>query len=497
MSGEIGLFQIQQFLLKEQNRELPLAEIKSICEKFSSCADKTYLNLEDFEAALTSEMNTAFEPSKIYNYQDMTHPMSHYWISSSHNTYLVGDQLKSESSTEMYITALREGYRCLEIDIWDGVTGEPIVYHGRTLTSKILFKDVIQVIAQHAFTCNPYPVILSLENHCSIPQQQKMAKYMRELFGDLLQLPLNPSKYPQMPSPEDLKCKILLKGSVEDISPEEEEEEENDKNDKNDKNEKGEKRAFKIAPELTEIIFFRSQKFDANRPKEEMNPFAMSSFNESKANSFSAKQNSFFINYNVNQMSRICKPPLISITSLFPLLTPPTQTPSPVFNLLLSDFSLLLSLNKKDPAGTRFDSSNYDPMPMWNAGCQMVALNIQTKKIPIWLNQAKFSENGSTGWLLKPEYMRNLDTPPTPGRISKLKVTVIDANLLDNSFFPILNPLVTLQILGHAEDQKVFETTPNSFVLPLFHPFLFKSFFVVKREQCTQAGMERNFRVSS
>ena len=30
------------------------------------------------------------------------------------------------------------------------------------------------------------------------------------------------------------------------------------------------------------------------------------------------------------------------------------------------------------PAGSRIDSSNYDPIPMWNAGIHMVALNIQT-----------------------------------------------------------------------------------------------------------------------
>ena len=30
------------------------------------------------------------------------------------------------------------------------------------------------------------------------------------------------------------------------------------------------------------------------------------------------------------------------------------------------------------PAGTKIDSSNYDPIPMWNHGIHMVALNIQT-----------------------------------------------------------------------------------------------------------------------
>ena len=30
------------------------------------------------------------------------------------------------------------------------------------------------------------------------------------------------------------------------------------------------------------------------------------------------------------------------------------------------------------PAGSRIDSSNYDPIPMWNTGIHMVALNVQT-----------------------------------------------------------------------------------------------------------------------
>ena len=30
------------------------------------------------------------------------------------------------------------------------------------------------------------------------------------------------------------------------------------------------------------------------------------------------------------------------------------------------------------PGGSRIDSSNYDPIPLWNHGIQMVALNVQT-----------------------------------------------------------------------------------------------------------------------
>jgi phosphatidylinositol phospholipase C gamma-1 len=91
----------------------------------------------------------------------------------------------------------------------------PFIYHGHTLTTKIRFMDVIKNIKKHAFQTSDYPVILSIEDHCSLPQQRKMAKAFEEVFGSaLLVAPLDAKGAVDescMPSPHTLRKRIILK----------------------------------------------------------------------------------------------------------------------------------------------------------------------------------------------------------------------------------------------------------------------------------------------
>uniref|UniRef100_A0A669C8G7 1-phosphatidylinositol 4,5-bisphosphate phosphodiesterase n=1 Tax=Oreochromis niloticus TaxID=8128 RepID=A0A669C8G7_ORENI len=426
-----------------------------IIEKYERDEDlkkKGHMSSDGFCRYLMSDENAPVFLDRLELYQDMDQPLAHYFISSSHNTYLTGRQFGGKSSVEMYRQVLLSGCRCVELDCWDGKgeDQEPIITHGKAMCTDILFKDVIQAIKETAFVTSDFPVILSFENHCSKPQQYKMAKYCEEIFGDLLlKQPLE--NYPffslwqiepgrPLPSPSELKRKILIKNKR--LKPEVEQKQ---------------LEAFKKHMEAGEtntpaIIMGEENEDDTENgqmsdslcfyvPEDEVTE--MSEATDATDISEASDQDN---NKKTVDVAEDLEEALIAqytyvgaTTNIHPYLSAMVNYAQPVkfqsFDVAeernihhnMSSFNESVGLgylktnaiefvnyNKRQmsriyPKGGRVDSSNYMPQIFWNAGCQMVSLNFQTPDLAMQLNQGKFEYNGSCGYLLKPDFMRRSD----------------------------------------------------------------------------------------
>ncbi|GIY69208.1 hypothetical protein CDAR_370871 [Caerostris darwini] len=215
----LGVEEFQRFLEEQQGERRSEQEVISLIRRHEPDAElraKNCLSFEGFARYLMDKCNYVFVPETLEpDPNTMNQPLSHYFIASSHNTYLTGHQLKGESSVELYSQVLLTGCRCVELDCWDGDDGMPVIYHGHTLTTKIPFKSVVDAIHRSAFVTSSYPVILSIENHCSLQQQAKMAQIFTSTFGDrLVSRFLFESDFgddPQLPSPNQLQYRVLIK----------------------------------------------------------------------------------------------------------------------------------------------------------------------------------------------------------------------------------------------------------------------------------------------
>ncbi|XP_034562967.1 1-phosphatidylinositol 4,5-bisphosphate phosphodiesterase delta-1a isoform X2 [Notolabrus celidotus] len=444
--GEMSARDILNFLLNEQREKASMGDALKLIEKYEvdeTAKQQNRMTKDGFLMYLHHEDGSILNPAHKEVYQDMSQPLNDYYISSSHNTYLMEDQLKGPSSTEAYIKALMKSCRCVELDCWDGANGEPVIYHGYTLTSKVLFRDVIKAIKEYAFKTSDYPVILSLENHCTVEQQKLMAHYMISILGDaLVTKPLGNTMPTSFPSPEELRGKFLVKGkrlnklnaafnnnsTIEEETVSEEDEAAESK--ENGQKAKSKKSKIKLAKVLSDIVIYcKSVHFNGfEHAKENQNFYEMSSFKEGKAFNLADTAGTAYIHHNMDKLSRIY------------------------------------------PAGSRTDSSNYNPVPMWNVGCQIVALNFQTPHKEMHINQGRFLPNGFSGYILKPEFQRSLSSQFDPTTLTKgpwlqkktFHVMVISAQQLPklnkDKHKSIVDPLVRVEVYGVPADNASQET---------------------------------------
>ncbi|XP_036777513.2 1-phosphatidylinositol 4,5-bisphosphate phosphodiesterase delta-1 isoform X1 [Manis pentadactyla] len=457
-SGEtLSVDQLVTFLKHQQREEAAGPALAlSLIERYEpseTAKARRQMTKDGFLMYLLSADGSAFSLAHRRVYQDMDQPLSHYLVSSSHNTYLLEDQLTGPSSTEAYIRALCKGCRCLELDCWDGPGQEPVIYHGYTFTSKILLCDVLRAIRDYAFKASPYPVILSLENHCSLEQQRVMARHLRAILGPmLLGQPLD-GVTASLPSPEQLKGKILLKGkklggllppggesgpeaivvSDEDEAAEMEDEAVRSRMPREPRDDK-----LRLVQELSDmVIYCKSVHFRGfagpGTPGQAF--YEMASFSENRALRLLQESGNSFVRHNVNHLSRIY------------------------------------------PAGWRTDSSNYSPVEMWNGGCQIVALNFQTPGPEMDVYHGRFQDNGACGYVLKPAFLRDPNSTFNSRVLAqgpwwtrkRLSVRVISGQQLpkvNKNKNSIVDPKVTVEIHGVGRDTASRQTavvTNNGF----------------------------------
>ncbi|TKS86546.1 1-phosphatidylinositol 4,5-bisphosphate phosphodiesterase beta-2 [Collichthys lucidus] len=419
-------------------------QIKALIDKYEPAttnSNRSLISPEGLLYFLMGSETSVVMQDRLAISQEMTQPIPHYFIKSSHNTYLTAGQFSGVSSPEMYRQCLLSGCRCLELDCWKGKPPdeEPIITHGFTMTTEILFKDVIEAINECAFKTSQYPVILSFENHVdSVKQQEKMANYCKTIFGDaLLTEPLD--KYPlkpgqQIPSPSELMGKILIKN----------------KKGSHEKPAQSKKNAAAAPDQAVTATATATTTTDAptdapaqnpnTTPQDPSNPAP--STQENQEGDAAAEDNeeqedteeqdeekmktsdegtagqevtayeamSSIVNY--IQPNKFISFDNAKKKNKSYVISSFVETKGEA--MIAKSAVEFVEYNKRQmsriyPKGTRMDSSNYSPQPFWNVGCQLVALNYQTMDFPMQLNMSLFEFNGRTGYLLKHDVLRRSD----------------------------------------------------------------------------------------
>lgn len=393
------------------------------------------LGLQGFQNFMTSGFNSPLSTNKGEAVLDR--PLNEYFISSSHNTYLLGRQVAGASSVEGYIAALIKGCRCIEIDCWDGEGGRPVVTHGRTMTTKVSFEDCVSTIARYAFHSTPYPLIISLEVHCNPEQQQVMVDLMHKYWkGVMITEPIMTNTI-DLPSPEELKSKIIVKVKTSEdfeaampvTDPAAERSRARSLGSTFAKVPAVDNRGTSLTPLVrspgtsspsdTNLGSISTPRGSVTSPPY-MTP--NSSADDSEDNPISPEKPRKRKTKIIHELGKLGVYAQGIKFSGWDVLE--AKTPNHIFSFNENTFATRCSADSKFekaqleqhnmrylmrvyPGARRIDSSNFNPLQVWRRGVQMAALNWQTFDVHQQVNEAMFAAGSDRqGYVLKPEELR-------------------------------------------------------------------------------------------
>lgn len=240
------------------------------------------------------------------------------------------------------------------------------------------FREVCKAIGHSAFRASTLPVIVSLEVHCSLEQQEVMVDIMEDAWqGHLVDITgQSYDDIKRLPSPDSLRNKILIKvkwtssSSTETNDPNEIAETRTNTSNQSDGTtasiQAQQKKASKILDRLSKLgVYTRAYSFKHFSQPEAKIPTHVFSIDENKLGHLHAhpEHGPDMFSHNRNYLVRIY------------------------------------------PSGLRINSSNIDPAFSWRQGAQMVALNWQSLDKGMMLNEGMFA--GEEGYVLKPEGFRS------------------------------------------------------------------------------------------
>ncbi|CZT47615.1 probable phosphoinositide-specific phospholipase C [Rhynchosporium secalis] len=389
------------------------------------------------EAALSSYFISTFNVPLKSPPQEYTldRPMNEYFISSSHNTYLLGRQVAGQSSVEAYISALNGGCRCVEVDCWNGTEG-PVVMHGRTLTSQVSFVDVMTAISKYAFVKSQFPLWISLEVHCNSQQQAMMAEIIKETCGSkLVTQPIDPS-LEQLPTPSQLMNRILIKVK----KPRDEDPEQVGGRKRGSSLSSPYNRPVQLengpisAGLLPPSAYSRKTQAATSQPKysgsEGQDSLSSStSDSESLTDDVARAKESRRANKTSNIIKVLGELGVYSAGLKFHGFdTPESKTYNHIFSFAENTFDKNATTQEEKriitrhnmrymlrvyPNAWRVASTNFDPLKYWRRSVQMVALNWQTYDLGMQINDAMFAAGtDQSGYVLKPSELREIKMLP-------------------------------------------------------------------------------------